>query len=282
MLEKNEIIAGILVPVALAAVLAAIAAWRRWPWAMPLAAAVGFLTGYAASMRSIPRLGPTDGSDWLFWLTIPLAGVGVVCAMIERRWAWISGACAGAATLVLLRPLADMVTPSTLWPVALATAAAGAALVWIIGFTQPRTGSIWTSAALCVAMGGAGVVIFASGSRTIGLHGISAAAALGPVAVFSFRTRAPAAVAVAAFAVPLLAGFLVAGHFYAEATWTNLIVLLASPALLLVGAWLPTKRQWVRGLVGLIAVMIAVAAVTGPTALAAKKAAEGNEYEMYK
>jgi hypothetical protein len=245
---------------------------------MPLAAAVGFLTGYAAAMQSIPKLGPTDGSDWLFWLAIPLAGVGVVCAAIQPRWGWLFGACAGAATLVLLRPLAT-VTTGTMWLLGLATAAAGAALVWIVGFTQSRAGSLWTLAALCIAMGGAGVVIFASGSRTIGLHGISAAAALGPAAVLSFRTRAPAAVAVAAFAAPLLAGFLVAGHSYAEVTWTNLIVLLASPALLLVGAWLPTKRQWVRGLVGLVAVTIAVATVTGPTALAAKKAAEGDRYE---
>src|SRR5439155_10612925 len=242
MLDRNEIIAGILIPVAVAALLAAIAAWRRWSWGMPLAAGVGFLAGYAAWMRSIPRLGPTDGSDWLFWLAIPLAGCGIVCAVIDRRrWAWIFGACAGAAAVVLLRPLADTLGSSTIWLVALATVAAGAALVWIIGFTQPRTGSLWTLAALCVAMGGAGVVIFASGSRTIGIHGISAAAALGPITVLSFRTRASAAVGVAAFAVPLLAGFLVAGHFYAEVTWTNLIVLLASPALLLVGAWLPTK-----------------------------------------
>jgi hypothetical protein len=279
MLDKNEIIAGILVPVVVAAIVAAIAAWRRWAWAMPLAAAVGFLAGYAAVMQSIPRLGPTDGSDWLFWLAIPLAGLGVVCAMIERRWGWIFGACAGAVAVVLLRPLAE-VTPATISLVGLAMSVAGAALVWIIGFTEHRAGSLWTLAALCVAMGGVGVVIFASGSKSIGLHGISAAAALGPVAVLSFRARAPAALAVAAFAMPLLAGFLVAGHFYAEVSWTNLIVLLASPALLLVGAWLPTERQWVRGLAGLIAVTIAVAAVTGPTALAAKKAAEGDPYQI--
>jgi hypothetical protein len=53
--------------------------------------------------------------------------------------------------------------------------------------------------------------------------------------------------------------------------------------LLLAGAFLPVKKLWVRGLIGLVAVTIAVAAVTGPTALAAKKAAEADPYaEAYK
>jgi hypothetical protein len=60
-------------------------------------------------------------------------------------------------------------------------------------------------------------------------------------------------------------------------------VLLGAPLLLLVGAFLPLKQRWVRGLIGLVAVTVAVAAVTGPTALAAKKAAEADPYaDVYK
>jgi len=62
----------------------------------------------------------------------------------------------------------------------------------------------------------------------------------------------------------------------------SFVVLLASPVLLLVGAVLPVKRVWMRGVIALLAVTVAVAAVTGPIALAAKKAAEADPYADYK
>jgi hypothetical protein len=157
----------------------------------------------------------------------------------------------------------------------------GAALAFVASVAQRRLGSFWILAAFCIATGGAGVVIFSSDSRTIGLHGIAAAAALGPVVLLGARLRA--AQSVALLAAPLLAGLLLAGHFYAGVTCTNMTVLLAAPMLLLLGAFLPVKQQWLRGLIALITVTIAVAAVTAPTAIAAKKAAESDPYsDMYK
>jgi hypothetical protein len=289
MLTHQELLHGILIPVLVSALIAAIGAWRRWPFTMPLAAGVAFIVAYAAV--GVPKFPPHDGSDWLFWLAIPLTLIAVsdsvIGAMVggahltgTTRYGWLLGASAGAVAALLLKPLND-ISPHVLWVTTAVFAVAGAALALIASVAQRRLGSFWTLAAFCIATGGAGVVILSSDSRTIGVYGVAAAAALGPVVVLGARLRA--AQSVALLAAPLLAGLLLAGHFYAGVTCTNMTVLFAAPVLLLIGAFLPIKQQWLRGLIALLAVTIAVAAVTAPTALAAKKAAEADPYaDMYK
>jgi hypothetical protein len=101
--------------------------------------------------------------------------------------------------------------------------------------------------------------------------------------VLVLGARMHAAQSVAILAAPLLGGLLLAGHFYAGVSRSNMAVILAAPVLLMVGALVPLKQQWLRGLIALIAVTIAVAAVTVPTALTAKRAAEADPYaEIYK
>jgi hypothetical protein len=196
------------------------------------------------------------------------------------RFGWLLGAAVGVVAFVVLKPLAD-VSAQVLWVTTGVFAVTGAALVLVARVAEARLGSFWTLAAFCIASSGAGVVILSSDSRTIGVHGVAVAAALGPVFVLGARLRAAQSVAI--LAAPLIGGLLLAGHFYAGVTCTNMSVLLGAPLLLLVGAFLPLKQRWVRGLIGLVAVTVAVAAVTGPTALAAKKAAEADPYaDVYK
>ena len=264
MLTHQELLHGILIPVVISALIACIGAWRRWPFTMPLAAGVAFIVAYATA-AGIPKFPPHDGSDWLFWLAIPLTliavGDSVVGAAVmagahptwAARYGWVLGASASAVAAVLLNPLAD-VESHVRWVTVAVFAIAGTALALVASVAQRRLGSGWTLAAFCIAIGGAGVVILSSDSRTIGLHGIAAAAALGPVFVLGARLRA--AQSVALLAAPLLAGLLLAGHFYAGVTCTNMSVLLAAPMLLLIGAFLPIKQQWQRGVIALIAVTI--------------------------
>jgi hypothetical protein len=134
---------------------------------------------------------------------------------------------------------------------------------------------------MCVTVGAGAVVVMSSNLRIVGVYGVAAAAALGPVAVLIGPINAARAVTIVS--TSLLAGLLAGGHFYPDpgVSWTNLLVLLLAPVLMIVGAFLPVKRRWVRGVVAVVLVGIAVGVVTGPTALSAKKAAEEAETDPY-
>jgi hypothetical protein len=283
MLTSQEVLYGILVPLVVAAALAAIAAWRRWPFAMPLAVGVGFLVAYAC--LKVPSLPPRDGTDWLFWLAIPATLLGALDARWGRYTWGVPAVFAGLLSAIILSPLVPAsVSRGTMGGVTVAMAVAGLALAGVAHFSERRLGAPFVIAALCVVAGGAGVTVFSCNLRSVGIYGIALAAALGPVAVLSLRTLTAAARGVAVTAAPLLAGLLVAGHFYADPgiTPTAFATLIAAPLLLLVGAVLPLKRPWLRGVIALLAVTIAVAAITAPAALAAKRAAEADPYEVYK
>jgi len=282
MLTINELERVILAPVILSAIIAAIGLWRSWRWAMPLAAGAGFCLGYA--LIGVPQLPPQDGTDWLFWLAAPVTILGVLDAVFATRVGWLAGAAAGGAVAVLLRPLlvSGSVSPREYWLVAAALAGMGAVLCLVVDVAASRLGSYAAIGALCMAMGGAAVVVLSSNSRIGGVYGLAAAAALGPAAVLSGRLLVGRSVAIVA--VPLLAGSLAGGHYYADpgVSWVNLGVLMASPLLLLAGLAVPGKKKWIRAAVALVLVAIAVGIVAAPTALAAKKAAEADTNDPYK
>jgi hypothetical protein len=274
----HELLLTVLVPAFVAALIASVGTWRRWSFVMPLAAGVAFLIAYAC--LGLPRLPPSDGSDWLFWLAIPLTLLALVDSVTSPRFGWLLGAGAGVVAFVLLKPLPD-VPRQTLWMTSIVFATAGVILTLAASIAQRRLGSFWTLAPFCVVTAGAGVLILSSDSRTIGMHGLAAAAALGPVVVLGARLQI--AQSVTLLIAPLLAGLLLAGHFYASVTCSQMTLLLAAPLLLLVGAFLPLKRNWLRGLIVLVAATVATAAVTAPAARAAKKAAEADPYaDFYK
>jgi hypothetical protein len=282
MLMWQEILHGIIFPVLVSALIAAVGAWRKWAWAMPLAAGGGFIAGYA--LMGAPGLPPSNGYDWIFWLAMPLTVLGALDVRLDRKWGWIFGVVAGLVALIVLRPLSPAgVSATEMWLTVGGLAGGGAAMGWVASIAQKRLGPFWTMGAFCIVAGGVGVTIMSSGSRGLGIDGLALSAALGPVAVLGMRLRGARGVVGVVF--PVLAGLLVANHFYTDpgVTWTSFIVLLASPVLLLIGVVLPVKRAWMRGVVALLAVTIAVAAVTGPIALTAKKAAEADPYgELYK
>src|SRR6476469_174573 len=100
MLTLHEILFAIVIPAVIAELFAGLGFWRRWAWAMPAAAGIGFLAGYFVH-PTLPGFPPQDGTDWLFWAAIPLTVLAIVDALIGRRWSWIFGAAAGGVALLI-------------------------------------------------------------------------------------------------------------------------------------------------------------------------------------
>ncbi len=293
MFSLTELLRGIVAPALLAGSLTAIGLWRGWRWAIPVAVAAAFLTGYALLAAAVPALPPRNGTDWLFWLAIPLAALGVLDAAVPRRFNWLLGAAAGLSSLAIVLPVVPgAISSAGAAAIAVAAALAGAALLFALDVADHHLGPAAVLTALCIAAAGAGVTVMSSNQRVLGFDGLAAAAALGAPAVltlldhlrsptrrrFTAPLGRPASIArpAALLALPLTITLLIGGHAYADPgiTWPQLTTLAAAPALLLLALLIPPTRPALRVIVGLLAVTVAVAAVTGPAALAAKNAAE--------
>src|SRR6476469_284763 len=99
MLTLHEFLCAIIIPAVISALIAGLGFWRRWAWTMPAAAGIGFLAGYRVH-PTWPDFPPQDGTDWLFWATMPLIALAIIDALIGRRWSWIFGAAAGGVALL--------------------------------------------------------------------------------------------------------------------------------------------------------------------------------------
>lgn len=289
MITPMELLRVLLGPVIVAAFLALLGRLLRWGWLMPLALGAGFLTGY--SLLDVPPLPPRDGTDWLYWVMIPITVWGVVDGIMgSRRGAefgggiggnilsgLIGGALLGGLVLMLLKPLITGYVGGLHWGVvstaSLIVAGWGAAMIWLLTGASKRLGNWAVLAGLWLLLSGTAVVVMSSNMRVMGLYGIAAAAAMGPVMVLMGNVRGVRSVTLVALAI--LAGELVSGRYYPDEgiSSVNLLVLGLSPLGLVLAMLVPGKRNWVRGLVGVLLVAIAVAAVTVPTALTAAKAA---------
>ena len=284
MLSNREMLFGILLPLAVSLVIGLIAWWTRRAWMLPLAGGAGFLAGYASSLGSsggfgLPRLPPSDGTDWLFWTTLPAIVLSMFAAWRRWRWRTIFGAWSGVVVWAILRPLVPgVLSTATIIETIATTAVLGVIVVAVHSSFAARIGHGWSVLSLCVVLAGAGVTVMSSNLRTVGVYGIGAAAAVGGLVLFAPRLRAAPSIAI--LAVSILCGLLAGGCFYPDPGVTRIGVgiLLASPLLALVGLAVLAKRPWVRGTVALLAVTIAVAAVAAPAALAAKRAAEADPY----
>lgn len=285
MLTSREIVFGILMPLAIALIVGAVGWWTKRAWLLPVAGGIGFLAGYANSLGAtggfgLPRLPPSDGSDWLFWAAIPATALAAVVALARaQRWPALLGAWAGVVVLLILRPLVPgTLSSTTALELALTSALLGIVVCLAYTVAGDRIGHGWATLCLCIALAGAGVTVLSSNLRTVGVYGLGAAGAMGGVLLFSPRAKATQSLAVLAGSV--LVGLLAAGHFYPDpgVGWMGVSVLALAPLLVLVGLWVPSNRKSVKGLAAVLAVTIAVAAVAAPAAIAAKRAAEEDPY----
>jgi hypothetical protein len=279
MLELRELLLGAAVPIGVSTVIALLAVWRRLTWAMPLAAAAAFLTAYYL-LSGVPGLPPRDGTDWLFWSAPALAVLGVIDGATRSRWGWALAALAAGVVFLITRPLTPHAVPaSTLWITAAAAAVLAPALCLAVHTAAQRITAPAALGCLCITLGAAAVVVLSSNLRIGGVYAMAGAAALGPVAVLSFRTPyAPRAVAI--YAIPLLMGMLACGYHYPDpgVPLYAVIALCLAPLIMLGAAFLPLKKPLARAAVALLATALAAGVVAGPAALAAKQAAEELEY----
>jgi hypothetical protein len=278
-LTLTDILHAIIIPAVVAAVIAALGRWRRWKWLSPAAAGTGFLTGYFL-LVGVPSIPPQDGTDWLFWAAVGATLIGVIDALTSWKWGWIFGAAAGGVALLIAKPLVPAAVPfATLVLATVSFAAFGIAVCGAVQFAEPRVGSWACVGALCIVTGGAGVIVLSSNLRIVGIYGLAASAALGPIAVF-FADRCGGARSVGIVATALLAGLLTGGHFYPDpgVSWTHVILLMALPMLLPLVAITPMRRSWIRGALAILIIGIITGAVAAPVALKAKKAAEEDPY----
>jgi len=298
MVTIDELMRVLLGPLLVATFLSLLGRWRKWAWIMPLAFGAAFLTGY--SLIGIPKLPPRDGTDWLYWVMVPATVWGILDALLgsgkELGWfrgmsSWVvggivGGICIGGASVIIILPLARVGgTPNSTqcWQLGVAIGAAGAVMIWLLGWAQRRLGTLTVIAGLWITLGATAVMVMSSNLRIVGVYGLAAAAALAPLALF--MGKVPAVRSVTMLALALLSAELVSGHYYADpgVTWTHALVLGLAPLGLVLATLVPGKHGWVRAIVGLLLVSVAVATVTVPAALAAKKAAEdgGDTESMY-
>jgi hypothetical protein len=284
MITPSELLRVVLAPLVVSTLIAVIGRLRKWAWTMPLAAGGGFLAGYA--LIGVPKLPPRDGTDWLFWLAIPVTVVAIIDALpFGERWALhhVSlPAAPGIVAWTIVLPLMHGLLAPLVLVMGLGFMLAAYVVQLAFSFTGKRLGAPVIIAALCITTAAAAVVLLSTNTRILGIYAIAAAVALGPVAALVGPMRAGRSVAVAAMA--LLAGLLAGGHFYADPgiTWVQAGVLFLAPAVVMAGSTIPVGRHvWARGVISLALVVAVVGAVTVPAALAAKRAAEQTSDDPY-
>jgi hypothetical protein len=285
MITPSELLRILLAPLIVSALVAAIGRRQNWAWAMPFAAGAGFLAGYA--LIGVPKLPPRDGTDWLFWLAVPVTVLGTLDATrrlgdgrVPRHLP--APLAAGLVAWVIVLPLSATLSTPVHFGMAMAFAAATYAVQSALGHAGRRLGAATIVAALCVTVGASAVVLLSTNTRILGIYGIAAAVALGPVAALAGPMRCGRSVAIVAMS--LLAGLLAGGHFYADPgiTWLQAGALFVAPAMVAVGSRISVGRHvWARGAVSLLLVAAVVSAITVPAALSAKRAAEQTSDDPY-
>jgi hypothetical protein len=280
MLTDRQLYLGIALPGLVSMALMLIAIWRRWSIALPAVLGIAIMIGYWLLRQ--PGLPPQDGSDWLFWMQVPLMLGGIVFQRMGLRWAAM-GAMAGVVAYVVLRPIAPAIGLAAIWKSSTVAAIWGTAAAIALPWAARRIGAAWTIGAMASVVGATALLVLSSNFMAYGIIGMGAAAAIAPIALGlgwmpgGGGSDGRASVrGLSVMTIGLLAGLLAGGRYYPHTGVSafHFQVLGAAPLLIPLGTFLPGRRDWVRG-VGAFALASAIVwCVAIPAALAARHAAE--------
>lgn len=280
MLTDREIYLGIALPGLVSAALMLIVVWRRWTIALPAVLGIAFMAGYWFLRR--PELPPQDGSDWLFWMTLPLMLGGMVFQRLGARWAAM-GAIAGVLVFVVLRPITPAIGLATIWKSSAIAALWGTAAAIMLPWAARRIGAAWILGALSSIVGATAVLVLSSNYRAYGVVGMGAATAIAAIALgIGWMARhgddnGPGSVrGLSVVVVVILAGLLAGGRFYPRTGVSpfHFHVFGVAPLLIALAYFAPGKRDWPRGVLAFVLSSTVVWCIAIPLAIVAKHAAE--------
>jgi hypothetical protein len=253
-----DVWAGLALPAAVTAGLLLVA-WRAWHRQRsaresrsrggPLAVGAGFGAGYLA-LFGWPGVPPGDIVDWLFFLAVPLAAVGLVDSLLRMPLAGrvvLIALAVPAALLLLARPLlaaGEPIAGETSTQLMLFTAVAASSLVALDALAV-RISAARLSAILLVLAVPAAIVMTLAGSLRYGqIALLLAATQVGALAANVALGRAAVGRGTVLVFGTLFVGLLWCGNGYAELNTFDALVLLAAPNAAWLAFLLPRRIGW--------------------------------------
>jgi hypothetical protein len=277
-------------PVLLAAVvMLATRPWRRGRdlagWGAAVAIAGGFMIAFVHHFE-VPPFPPASAQQWIFFLAVPLAAVGVATAMVRSKWFGILAPVVilGVVPWLMLRKF-NFETPELRW--AWIGGGAMAIIAWWAGMEplarRGRGGSLPLLLALVIGI--TGLAIIDGGIRTLGEATGSVAFPLIIIAIAATRARgASMARGGALVFAGLFGGLLICGRLlgYPGVPLLHVALLALAP----LAAWagelpgLGKPDSWKRFAVRAVAVLV-VLALPAISAINGLKGTLDEQYESY-
>jgi len=234
------------------------------PWGPALALAAAFAAAFAG-LRGRPAFPPRDAQTWLIYV----AGISVLIAILgtvlppRKTWSWF-----------ILAPLSVMLILVTVWLLArsqiplfgwkrfllrAAVIAAGMIVWWVLMerlSARPKGAAAALPLVLTIAASVAALAIVNAHSMLLGQLAGSIAAALGAITLLGlwFRKLSLSRGGLLTLTVVLL-GVILAGHFFADLSRLDLILLGVAPLTAWAGE-LPWKGKGTRFAIRVIAVLV--------------------------
>lgn len=241
-------------------------AGHRGRWGVAAGLGLGYFAGHVGLLR-LPSFPAVDSLQWVAWLALAAAGLGIVEAArpIPRRVSWAARGLlvAGAIGLILRSQVEHHWTAAQAAPWLAGTWAVVMASWWNLEAQGERLpGPGWMFHLGLVAAGWAAVQVRSGNAAAGQLDGVLASAALGALPAVGLRPGPTLARGGPAVASMVLAGLGLTGYFYSE-------VPAAAALLLVLAPWAPwvdriglvrRRSPWTRASIRVLAVLIAVGA----------------------
>jgi hypothetical protein len=262
MISSRDILWTIVFPavVAIAAMLASHFPWRRdaksHAWGIALALCGAFAVAYIGTSGR-PKFPPVEAQGWLVYLGIVVVLIAIASTWLRWPVAVASIVIVAVMAWLIARPTARSLEPSVFWTGVAATAAV--TIVWWA--LMERLASRRPGGGLPLLMmmwaGAAALTVINAHSASLGLVAGTIAVVLGVIGVIGLWLRKVSLSRGGMLALAVLVlGIMLAGHFFADLTRFELILLAVAPLAMWIAEIPPLRRYaGVRFCVSLIALL---------------------------